>query len=129
MVRTGYASIYNVSEQRIYSNRIRRSQEIRRNIFLCMITALLVILLAITLNSFLSNAKSSDGPTFYKYYTSIEVQSGDTLWSIAQNYKGEHYKNAQEYIREVMQMNALRNDQLVTGQHLIVPYYSTEFVQ
>lgn len=130
MVRAGYTSIYhNVSEQRICSNRIRRSQEIRRNMFLGMITVFLVILLAITLSSFLSNAKSSEEPTFYKYYTSIEVQSGDTLWSIAQNYKGEHYRNAQEYIREVMQMNALRNDKLVTGQHLIIPYYSAEFIQ
>ena len=63
----------------------------------------------------------------YKYYKSIQVENGDTLWSIAQNNMDEHYSNTSEYVAEVKQMNSLRSDQIFAGNYLIIPYYSAEF--
>jgi arginyl-tRNA synthetase len=42
----------------------------------------------------------------YKYYTSVEVASGDTLWTIADKYMGEGSFDKREYIEEVKQLKA-----------------------
>ena len=60
-------------------------------------------------------------------YANIEIQKGDTLWEIADAYMdADHYRNWTEYINEVMKLNHMVSDHLVTGEKLIVPYYSTE---
>lgn len=64
--------------------------------------------------------------TEYKYYTSIEVQPGECLWTIAGRYADEHYRDKRDYVREVMNINHLTDDTIRSGNHLIVPYYSTE---
>ena len=38
-----------------------------------------------------------------------------------------HYSNRQEYIDEVVNMNALKDENITAGQHIILPYYSPEF--
>ena len=62
----------------------------------------------------------------YKYYTSYQVQPGDTLTSIAQ----EHIKNSNvstsDYIDEVMKNNKLSDDEITSGKKLIIAYYSYE---
>ena len=91
---------------------------------LCLISAL-----AITFGSFLSKAKSKEPEvTYYKYYTNIEIQPGDTLWSLAENYMCENYEARDAYIKEVKEINSLNEDcEIISGQYLIMPYYSTEY--
>lgn len=62
----------------------------------------------------------------YKYYTSIEIQEGDTLWHIAQNYAGGEWESSASYINEIKRLNHMKNDQLQSGGYLLIPYYSTE---
>lgn len=115
------------ADSRIRKNKIRRNREIRRNVLLSFLTLCLAITLAFSLTGFLSNAKSNEETVFYKYYTSIQVERGATLFSIAEEYKGEHYDSAEAYIEEVMRMNSLHDEKIIAGQHLIIPYYSSEF--
>lgn len=61
-----------------------------------------------------------------KYYTTIEIESGDTLWSIAQEYRTSEYRSLQAYIDEVKQINGLAGDNITTGCYLTVPYYAVE---
>jgi len=70
--------------------------------------------------------RESAQPTYYKYYTSIHVESGDTLWDIADRYLSEQTGSHQEYIREVMKMNDLKSTDIRIGDTLTVFYYSTE---
>lgn len=91
------------------------------------LTLCLVITLAIIFGSFLSKAKDKEEDvTYYKYYTNIEIQPGDTLWDLADNYI-EHYESKEAYIQEVSQLNSIRNGKIISGQNLIMPYYSTEY--
>ncbi len=60
----------------------------------------------------------------YKYYTSIEVQSGDTLLTIADQYMTAGYKNKKVYVNEVMSINGLSDSRIHAGEYLTVPYYS-----
>ena len=58
-----------------------------------------------------------------KYYTVVEVQSGDSLWSIASDYITDDYKDMNTYIEEVRNINKILGDDIRTGQSLTVPYY------
>ena len=114
------------SERRIVRNRIRRKREMRKNFLIFAVTVCLIAGCSVTLSGFRSNAKSDSAPAVYKYYKSITVAGGDTLWSIAEDYMDEeHYGSIYEYIREVMQINNLKNDAIYADAHLIVPYYDT----
>lgn len=117
------------SERRIRNNRIRRQKEMRKNFLLVMMTICLVAACSISVSSFASNAKDESSTVSYKYYKSITIENGDTLWSIAQEHMDmEHYDSVLDYIKEVKQMNALSGDDITYGQSLVIPYYSSEFV-
>ncbi|MFR8033057.1 MAG: LysM peptidoglycan-binding domain-containing protein [Lachnospiraceae bacterium] len=58
-----------------------------------------------------------------KYYESICIKDGDTLWSIADQYISEEYGNKDQYIRELMQINGLKTDCIQSGNYLTVTYY------
>lgn len=116
------------SERRIRNNKIRRRREMRRNLFMCVLTIMLVVSLSLIFFGFGTKAQENDEVIYYKYYTSITVQAGDTLWDYAEQYGDkEHYDSAKDYIKEVIKMNALSNDKITSGQHIILPYYSPEF--
>ena len=63
----------------------------------------------------------------YKYYTSIQVESGDTLWDIAGRYMSGGSCSREEYVRELMELNGLSGERIVAGQYLTVIYYSSEY--
>ena len=70
--------------------------------------------------------RESAQPTYYKYYTSIRVEAGDTLWGIADHYLCEQVGSHDEYIREIMKMNGLKSTDIRIGDTLTVFYYSTD---
>lgn len=92
--------------------------------------AALLFVLAITFlcGFFYTNAFAKEDAlqTTYKYYTSLEVERGDTLWSIASEYADEAYCSVQEYIEELKYMNNLTSDKIVEGHYLTISYYSEE---
>ena len=117
-------------ELRSYRRKIRRQKEIRRNIFLAVTAAVILVIFAFSYHTLTSAASTSTDDISYKYFTSIQVETGDTLWSIAEEYGDDiHYASNKEYINEVKMMNKLSNDEIVSGQYLIIPYFSYEFVQ
>ncbi len=67
------------------------------------------------------NAK--DDPVRCKYYKSIQIHSGDTLWNIAEEYMADDYESVSDYITEVKKINKLSSDQIQDSQYLTVPYY------
>lgn len=62
----------------------------------------------------------------HKYYTSVEIESGSSLWEIAEEYMTEEYDSVEDYIKEVKQINHLTEDLIYEGAYLCVPYYSSE---
>lgn len=77
-----------------------------------------------TLFSLRTQAESNKDEALSKYYASIQVKSGDTLWHYARQYGNrQYYKNSRKYVDEVMMINSLQDDTIITGQYLILPYY------
>lgn len=99
----------------------------KKSVLTICLTVCLILALAITFGSFLSKAKNKEPEvTYYKYYTNIEIRPGDTLWDLADAYL-ENYDSKEEYIREVSQLNSIKNGKIISGQNLIMPYYFTEY--
>lgn len=128
--RTTYARTEDLrSERRIRNNRIRRQREMKKNFALFLMTVCLIVTCSVALYGFRSDAKDHSTQQTYKYYKSITIDNGDTLWSIAQQYMdSEHYDSVSDYVEEVKSMNALTDDVIHYGEYLVIPYYDSEFV-
>ena len=63
------------------------------------------------------------GRQFEKSFQAIEIQPGDTLTSIAEEYATSEAVY-QDYIDEVIEINQLKDDQIHAGCYLMVPVYS-----
>ncbi len=106
---------------------LKEQKIMRRRILIFCVTWILMFCMGIAFGSLLARAKETEEKRTYKYYTNIEVQKGDTLWDIADEYMDDiHYHNKREYILEVMRMNHMTDDHLIAGKKLVVPYYAEE---
>lgn len=100
----------------------------RRNRFFIKLTVAMSLIFCIcfTFCGLYSYAKdTANSIPSYKYYTSIQIQEGDSLENIAACYISNEYKSLKQYIEEVQQMNHLDSDVIHAGQYLIIPYYSS----
>ncbi|MDE7367932.1 MAG: LysM peptidoglycan-binding domain-containing protein [Lachnospiraceae bacterium] len=68
------------------------------------------------------NAQSQHETT--KYFTTIEVKAGDTLWDIAQEYKTVGYSSTEAYLDEIRSINHIVGDEITSGCYLTIPYYA-----
>lgn len=117
-----------VSERRIRNNRIRRQRELRHHFMMGILTMMLVIGFSSVFFGFRSKAQGQE-ERLYKYYKSVVVEEGDTLWAYACEYALDQYYDSPDiYIQEVLHINSMSETQITCGQHLILPYYSAEFV-
>lgn len=98
----------------------------KRTVLTILLSACLIFTFAVSFGSFFSKAESSHLITEArsKYFTSIEIEQGDTLWEIALHYMSDEYPSAEAYIDEVMSLNSLHDDRICAGQFLMVPYYA-----
>jgi LysM repeat protein len=124
--RTGAFSGTHSKSRRAQRLALHRRQARIRSILLVLVTGIVTTIAVLGLSARNTDARKREVPT-YKYYTSVSVHSGDTLWSIAQDYLSPEYKDSYAYIDEVCRINHLHSDVLIPGDTLMVPYYSTEY--
>ena len=109
----------------------RKQQIVYQRIAVVVLTALVIFFGVLLGSSIMASGKSTaseEHPSF-KYYTSIQIEKGDTLWSIADTYITSEYDSIQDYIDEVKELNHLGPDDIHAGQYLTIPYYSGDFLQ
>lgn len=98
-----------------------------RNTFWVGIVCVLAIVIAFGAGQFVQDINAHNNEILHKYYTSITVQPGDSLWSIAEDHYSLGYDNPSDYIKEVMHINHLSEEDIITsGSILVIPYYSNE---
>ena len=61
-----------------------------------------------------------------KTVTSVKIEKGDSLWSIASHYFTDEYKDMNVYIEEIKLSNGLTSDTIHEGRYIIVPYYTVK---
>ena len=119
----------NKQEIRYRSNRRRQRALAKRRMLLLLTTLLLITIGKIVFGSCFSFAKDNESSANqqFKYYKSIMIEAGDSLWSIAEEYKTEHHESTQDYIDDLVVLNDLSSETIHAGQYLMVIYYDTEF--
>lgn len=118
---------YNISE-RANDSLNRREAVVRTQrrliAFIILVIISLGILLGTTINALASS--NADPASYNKYYTSIRVEAGDTLWTIADEYIADLDIDKMEYIQEICNLNQIQEDDIKAGEYIIVAYYSRE---
>ena len=110
-------------------NRQKRKRQVRYHIIAVILSLFLILTISILFISISTEANDMEHKSSCKYYKSVEISKGDTLWSIANdNFDAAHYKDINEYVKEVKKLNALNSDNIIAGSHVIVPYYASGFV-
>ena len=122
-VRRSHAAVY----AKRAGSRQRRREVVRDERIVLVATLILAGILVIGfLISGSVRTEAAPSEVRSKYYTSIQIEQGDTLWEIAGRYMTDEYKDVNAYIQEVCAMNHISGDQIHAGQYLTVPYYATE---
>lgn len=98
----------------------------RDTLTLWIVAFIMIAGLSIALGSNLVSAHDKSEQPEQKFYKSIEIKEGDTLWGIAKEYRDDDYDSIYDYIDEVMSINGLTSDQIHAGQYLTVAYYDTQ---
>ncbi len=105
----------------------RRARAVQVQRQIAILTSVVAVALAILLGSSISAMANSPGkPKLHKYYTSIAVESGDTLWSLADDYLVDGLMDRSAFIAEVSELNHLSDERIHSGAYLVVPYYASE---
>lgn len=98
----------------------------RNRTFLTLLLLTLVITVCLSFTSVVLAGNKKEEQT-YKYYTSVQINPGDTLWSIANTYYAGSNMETAEYIKEIKRLNNLSTDNITSGQYITVIYYSSEY--
>lgn len=120
----------NRQESRNRAKQRRAKVVAKRRMILLLTTVLLITVGSIVFGSIFSSAQTNaeESGIQYKYYKSIEIKKGDSLWSIAKEYcEDRYYDNTKDYVEELKEINNLKSEKIHYGQRLIVAYYDSEF--
>ena len=103
----------------------RRAQKVQMEKRLIVVIGIIVISLGILLGSSISAfASAREKARIHKYYTSIQLRQGDSLWELAGEYASTD-QSEQEFIDEVCEVNGISESNILhSGQYLVVRYYS-----
>ena len=100
----------------------RKRQVYLNKLFLCFAAVLTAAVIGILGIGQLADAHEESGHQGESLYKSIQIQDGDTLWEIAEEYKTSEYESIYDYIDDLMAINGLVTDQIQEGQYLTVVY-------
>lgn len=71
-----------------------------------------------------ARAEEQDAQGLNRYYTSVQLRQGDSLWELAEQYcEGSPYSRS-EYVEELKRMNGLKSEQIHSGEYLTVVYFA-----
>lgn len=89
-----------------------------------LVSTLIVILLCTFALSTVATAKHTQAAqrVTRTTYESIRISGGDSLWSIAQEYRG--LENTADFVEELKVLNNLSSDRIQTGSYILVPVTS-----
>ena len=69
----------------------------------------------------ITGATATDAGTYT--ITSVQIEEGDSLWSIAKDHYSDEFSSLNSFISEIKRMNGLTSDTLYAGSYILVPQY------
>ena len=106
----------------------KREAVVRRQKSILALVVLALVVFGILLGTGMNALASSDKDiaSYNKYYVSIRVESGDTLWTIADEYIDGFNIDKDDYIKEICKINEISKNDIHAGDYIVVPYYSQD---
>lgn len=68
-------------------------------------------------------AREPEPASYIRYYKSVYLEEGDSLWNLAKEYGTGSPITVEEYIQEIKEINGLREDTIHRGCYLTVVYF------
>lgn len=102
----------------------RRKRAFMRRLYIGIFIT--IISLSAALCMFTSSASGDLSDARYKYYTTVDISADDSLWDISGKYMSDEYDSRNDLIDEIKSINHLSGDDIKAGEHIIVPYFSSE---
>ncbi len=100
----------------------------KKTALILLVGAIVVVVIG-TLFLCSQNAQAASAECSYKYYTSVQVKEGDTLWKIADTYITEECGSMADYIAEICSVNHILENDIHVGQYITIPYYSGAYLE
>ncbi len=93
--------------------------KIRFTIFVTIMLLIIVMSISVIFNigGVYAGGKGHESVAYY----AITVESGDTLWSIAQRYSDSNKTDIRRFIYEISNLNGLESSDISIGQQLLIP--------
>lgn len=130
-----------LNDNRIQENRHQRAikvararkEKVARQKHTLLFTAMALVLgvmLAFSVLGTSAQANGADQATdSYKYYKEVYVMSGDTLWTIADQFTDGSVAEISDCVSEIRSINGLNKyETLKSGTYITVPYYSSTYL-
>lgn len=110
---------------------LREERQLHRLIIICVVTVFVIFTTCALFGNLLTSAHDSreSEPVNFKYYKSVVIQPGDTLWNIAETYITEDYNSVPAYVKALKELNSLSSDEIQAGHHLMIAYNDTQFIR
>ncbi len=107
-----------------HSRKARAARKLARMAALAAFVVVAAVMLVLLGKGLIrTNAEVQEGTD--KFYKSVTVKAGDSLWTIADTYKPAGASTV-SYVKELKSINNLRSDNIRSGADLIVFYYVNE---
>lgn len=107
--------------------RLKKQNQLR-NVLTKVTFVLVLVIFSLTFSAEAQDVNVRKESKLHKYYTNVEMPYGKSFEEVASQYYCEtEYKNVNEFIGEIMEINGIYNtDTIVPGAYFIVPYYSED---
>ena len=117
------------TKRRSYKEKRRKLRILKRKFAIFTLITLCTLMGCLHFGKLSTDAHGNleEDPVSFKYYKSIEIEDGDTLWGIAEKYMSNEYDSVQEYIAELKEINQLVTDDIQSANYLTVVYFDSEF--
>ena len=102
-----------VMERRTQRRVVRKSRKIRKNTFVLLTMALILCLGTLAMGG-------QKGIQTKTYYECVQVEKGDTLWEIAEEYRMDGEKT-EHMVEAILEVNGLKDANVQAGESIIVP--------
>ena len=97
---------------------------VRNRKIMLAIGIIISIIIAFMLYS--NRAVAENSRPVYTYYTSYEIQSGDTLWSIADQFMTPEQSDKEAFIDNIKKLNHIGGENITAGKYIVIEYSSYE---
>ena len=104
---------------------IQKKNTFTERLLIGVIAVMLIFTFSFSFGSFFSSAHDAETITApkTKFFKSIQIEKGDTLWTIAETYRTEEYDSVKDYMQELIRINGIdrsMEDHLKAGDYLTV---------